>query len=386
MIPLNDVAVIGGGISGTAAAFELARAGAAVTLLEDGTLAHMASGRTLAGVRQSGRHPAELPLARAAVRRWENLADELDADVKYRQDGNLRLARTPEEVPVIRQMVEEQQALDLDLAFLPDNASVREVAPALSESVVAASYCPTDGHADPIATVHAFAQAAARHGADIRTQTRVTRIEAAGGRVAGVQTTDGRVASDVVVVATGIYADHLCATVDLELPLSVNHVSVVQTVPLPPLLKQVLGVANANFAGRQEVGGHLRLTVGSGPFEHPPGELQDDDLQPPANMVATIVERASTVLPAAAKARISRVWGGLIAMTPDHLPVVERSPEIEGLVIAAGFSGHGFCLGPITGQIVRELVVQGEATLPVHPFRRDRFSASTRPTQAQLYG
>src|ERR671916_3154034 len=90
----TEVVVIGGGISGTAAAYELARAGATVTLLEQGSLASMASGWTLGGVRQSGRHSAELPLATAAVARWEHLGEELGADIEYRREGNLRLARS----------------------------------------------------------------------------------------------------------------------------------------------------------------------------------------------------------------------------------------------------------------------------------------------------
>ena len=125
----TEVVVIGGGISGTAAAYELARAGAKVTLLEQGSLASMASGWTLAGVRQSGRHPAELPLATAAVARWERLGEELGADVEYRRGGNLRLARSPEEVSVIQAIVAEQRDLGLDLLYLPDNAAVREIAP-----------------------------------------------------------------------------------------------------------------------------------------------------------------------------------------------------------------------------------------------------------------
>src|SRR5215211_9449403 len=184
----TEVVIIGGGISGTAAAYELARAGAKITLLERGSLANMASGWTLAGVRQSGRHPAELPLASAAVARWEHLGEELGADVEYRREGNLRLARSPEEVPVIQAIVAEQRDLGLDLLYLPDNAAVREIAPALAESVLAASYCPTDGHANPVATVQAFAMAAARHGATLRTDTAVTEIDASSGRIRGVRT------------------------------------------------------------------------------------------------------------------------------------------------------------------------------------------------------
>jgi len=382
----QDAVIIGGGISGTAAAYELARSGASVTLVEKGSLASMASGWTLAGVRQSGRHPAELPLAQAAVRRWETLSEELETDLEYRQEGNLRLARTPQEVEIIARMVEEQRALGLELSFLPDNQAVRQAAPALSEAVLAAAYCPTDGHANPNAAVYAFATAAERAGARILTQTSVTGIEVTGGRVRGVQTTAGPLAAEAVAIAAGVYSDQLCAAVGLNWPLSITHVSVVQTAPLPALLKQVLGVANADFAGRQEVGGRLRMTTATGPWTWPEGELQADDVQPPAQSLGQIIERASLVLPAVAQARVARVWGGLIAMTPDGLPVIERSPEIEGLVIAAGFSGHGFCLGPVTGRLICELVKGEEPSLPLAPFRRTRFAGMTAPAAPELHG
>lgn len=374
-----DVVIVGGGISGTAAAYELAKSGARVTLVEQGDLASMASGWTLAGVRQSGRHAAELPLARAAVKRWQRLSEELDADIEYRQDGNLRLARNPDEIPVIRQIVDEQQALGLDLTFLPDNRAVREIAPALAETVLAASFCPTDGHANPVAAVRAFAAAAERHGATIRTGTVVTGIDApgAGGRARGVQTAEGGIASDVVVVTAGVYTDQLCAPLGLALPLRVRHVSVIQTTPLPPMLRQVLGVASADFAGRQEVSGRFRLTGSGTPWPHQLADRGDEDelIQPPVERVMMALARATAVLPALREARVGRVWGGLIDQTPDALPVIERLPEVEGVIVAAGFSGHGFCLGPITGQIIRELVIDGRSTLPIDPFRLNRFAA-----------
>lgn len=382
-----DVAVVGGGISGVAAAYELAGRGASVALFEGRGLAGMASGWTLAGVRQSGRHPAELPLARAAVARWETLGDELGADVEYRQEGNLRLARNGAEVATIRRVVAEGRAQGLDLAFLPDNAAVRDVAPALAETVPAASFCPTDGHANPTATVRAFAAAAERRGARLWIETTVLAIEVDADRVVGVRTTGGPVAAGAVVVAAGVYAGRLCAPLGIDLPLRLTQVAAVQTVPLPPLVRPVLGVAGADFAGRQQVDGRLRFTGGGQPWGCDLDDLAsgDDAVQPTARHVAAALARGIEVLPGLAEARLARTWGGLIDLTPDALPVIERVPEVAGLVVAAGFSGHGFCLGPITGRIVADLVLDGRTPLPIEPFRRARFAEIGAPAAATLH-
>ncbi len=243
---------------------------------------------------------------------------------------------------------------------MPDNTSIREIAPAIAESVLAASYCPTDGHANPIATVQAFADAAERNGAMLCTETTVTAIDASGGRVRGVHATSGDVAADAVVVAAGVYTTRLCAPLGVDVPIQVRHVAVVQTVPLPPLIQQVLGTAGADFAGRQEVGGRFRLTGGGSPGRTISTTSRRQRCRAPAfRHVIDALQRGIEVLPALAEARVARVWGGLIDATPDALPVIERAPGVDGLVVAAGFSGHGFCLGPVTGQIVRDLVLEG---------------------------
>ena len=99
-----------------------------------------------------------------------------------------------------------------------------------------------------------------------------------------------------------------------------------------------------------------------------------------------MLDRAVAVLPALSDAKVARVWGGLIDLTPDGLPVIERAPEVEGLVIAAGFSGHGFCLGPITGQLVRELITTRRPSLSLEGFRRARFAAPGPKAAAELHG
>jgi sarcosine oxidase subunit beta len=383
-----DVVIIGGGISGTASAYELARLGVPVTLVEQGALASMASGWTLAGVRQSGRETPEIPLAMAAVERWGYLSEELGADVEYRRNGNLRLILDEEARPATEARIAAENGLGLKVEYLPDNAAVREVAPALAEWIPGASFCPTDGHANPTAAVGAFAAAAQRHGAKILTETRVDGIEVVGGKVQGVRTADGIIPADVVVVAAGIYSNSLTAPLGVEIPYELYRVSVIQTTPLPPILAQVLGTSAADFAGRQQVDGRFRFTDGGAHWPHTLEDLSDgyEPIMPTLQTVHEAITSAVSLVPALQAARIARVWGGLVDITPDEIPVIERSQEIEGLVMAAGFSGQGFCLGPVTGQILRDLVVEGETPYPIEPFRRDRFTGQEKPGSASPLG
>jgi sarcosine oxidase subunit beta len=382
-----DVVVIGGGITGVASAYELARSGAAVILLEKGRLAAMASGWTLGGVRQSGRDAAEVPLALAAVRRWGGLAEELGADTGYRRGGNLRLARNEAEVARIRALVQEQRALGLDLDFLPESAAVRAIAPAIGPAVLAASFCPSDGHADPTRAVHAYAAAARRLGADIREGVEAQAIEMSAGRVRGVMTPAGRIATECVVLAAGMHAPALLAPLGLGLPILPKVVTVLQTEPLPPRLGQVFGVANADCAGRQEIDGRLRVTTGIGDWPHDPAAWSDDRLMPPAAELAALIARVSAILPALADARVARIWGGLIDLTPDGLPVLDAPPQIAGLVVAAGFSGHGFGIGPVSGEVAADLALGRRPTHDLAAFRLGRFEARAgRPAELALHG
>ena len=212
---MPDVVIIGGGISGVAAGYLLAQVGISVTLLEQHGLAAMASGWTLAGVRQSGRDPDELPLAMAAVAIWRDLGEELDADIECRQNGNLRLARDDAESAIIRQMVDEQRTLGLDLEFLNGNAAVRAVAPAVSDAVVAASFCPSDGYANPKATVRAYARAAERLGAKIHLGEKVDAILTEHDRIVGVRTHVTTYPAAKVVVAAGMPLD-VCRLAHLD--------------------------------------------------------------------------------------------------------------------------------------------------------------------------
>ena len=385
---MPDVVIVGGGITGAAAAYEIARAGQSVTLFEARRLAAMASGWTLGGVRQSGRDPAELPLATAAVERWGGLDAELGAQTGYRRRGNLRLARTEAEVETIRELVVQQRQLGLEIDYLADNAAIRAIAPAIAPSVLAASFCPGDGHADPIPAVQAFTVAATRHGAIIREGVAVRALTRAGDRITGVETADGEtVPANRVILATGIHAPELLRPLGLALPLFIKLVCVLQSVPLPPLFEQVFGVANADAAGRQEIDGRLRVTTGIGAWPHEPASWTQDALAPRAADIAALIARVSQVLPALADAGVSRIWGGLIDQTPDALPAIDSHTGIEGLIVAAGFSGHGFGIGPVTGEILADLALSRQPRFDLSPFRLDRFANTPAgPAELTLHG
>lgn len=368
----TDVVVVGGGITGCAAAYAIAKSGARVTLLEARGIAAMGSGWSLGGVRQSGRHPAELPLALAAVQRWPTLADELGGPTEYRQKGNLRLARTEAEVVRIRALVADQKAAGLDLRFLASTTDVRALAPAISERVLAASFCPTDGHANPALTTRTFATAAARHGAIVREDVACRGLRFDNDRVVGVETSDGPISADRVVVAAGLASPRLIAP--LALPMRATIVNVIQTEPIAPVLDQVFGVANADCAGRQEADGRLRVTTGVEAWHGDAGNWTEANLAPRPARVAAMLAHISYVLAPLQGAQIARTWGGLIDLTPDALPVLD-SPR-PGLIVASGFSGHGFGIGPVCGEIAADLALGRTSRFDLAPFRLDRFSGS----------
>lgn len=383
---MPDVIVIGGGITGLATACALADAGLGVSLLEARQLGAMASTWTLGGVRQSGRDPAELPLARAAVAQWAEWHHILGGETGYRRRGNLRLARNVEEAEAIRAMVAAQRALGLNLDYLPDLKDIRAIAPAIGDGVVAASFCPDDGHADPDRTISALAGHARRKGVILQERMPALRLLVQAGRVVGVETPGGALHADRVIVACGLQSAALLEPLGLVLPMVAKRVCVIQTTPQPPAFEQVFGVANADCAGRQEIDGRFRVTTGIGDWPGDPARWTEATLRPSFADTAALIARTTPILPLLAAAGLERVWGGLIDLTPDALPVLDAPAGCPGLVIGAGFSGHGFGIGPVSGQILRALALGETTPFDLAPFRLDRFPPDAVQMPLTLHG
>lgn len=416
-----DVVVIGGGIIGLAAAYELARGGLSVVLLERDRLGRAQSGRNLGFVRQQGRAPAELPLMMAANRRWSQLSKELGRDVEWRQGGNLRLTSDPRKAARYEKWVALARDHGLDTRPVSDE-EIRSLLPGVQGSWLLGIMTATDGHADPEAACAAYAEAARRLGVALVEGCEVAGIATAGGRVTGVMTALGEVTAPAVVLAAGAGSSALARRAGLAIPQRTVRQTVVLTAPMRPLTD--VAAWTGELFLRQDARGRLRLAsesrnqVGLAPggihdtisylrsYQANRGELQLPkswrDLAraiagpvartggyhpvpaPSAADTRYCIERARRYFPDAGEIYLERAWAGEIDGTPDALPVLDVPATPAGLVLATGLSGHGFGLSPVIGQIVARLVFAHEPAFDLTPFRLRRFRDGTPLEPAHL--
>ncbi len=348
-----EVVIVGGGVIGSAIAYHVARQGRSVLVVERATPAAepAASWASAGGVRRQGRHPAEAALAVEAIARWRTLEEELDADLHYRRAGNLKLAEDDAEADRLAAYVHEQVANGFADVRLVDRAEALAIVPGLNDRVVAGSYAPSDGHANPALTTRAFAAAAVRYGAVYRNGTETIGLLRSGDRVTGVRATDGVVSADAVVLAAGVWSDDLAAAVGLRLPIRTVALQMLRSTPAPVgTLRPVIGALGRLLSLKQLPGGEFLLSGGW--LGDPTEGRRSYTLR--SESEAGNWSAAVGLLPAVGNQRIARKWCGLEAQSFDGIPFVGSAPGIEGLVIAAGFSGHGFAIAPAIGRAVAD--------------------------------
>ncbi len=344
-----EVAVIGGGVIGTSIAWHLARRGVRVTLIEQRGLASAASGSSAGGVRQQGRDLREMPLAIASIARWEHLSEELEADIHYLREGHIQVTEREDDLSRMRESIARQQAVGLDIRLVEGDDLI-ELVPGITRQALAGTYTENDGHANPILTTHAFATAAIREGARVMLNTRVTGIERRGGRIVGLDTTNGKIACDWLVLAAGAWSPSLTTTLglDLELPITPIGLQMMATAPMPQLLHQVVGALNRNLSLKQIPSGNY--VIGGG---WPGNSNLDTNLATPRHeSILGSMTDSSAIFPALRQAQLERVWVGIEAETIDQVPILGPVPGIDNLTIATGFTGHGFALSPIVVQLM----------------------------------
>jgi sarcosine oxidase subunit beta len=363
-----DAVIIGGGVMGCAIAYNLAKAGLKPVVIEKSDIGGEASGSNGGGVRQSARNLKEMPLAMESIQIYGQLHEELGMDVEYVREGNLRLCTTEEELESMRQAVENQKKVGLELLML-DRKQVLELNPHVGEKIIGASYCPTDGHVNPFLVTYAFFLKAKSLGARFFTHEEAQEIRMQKGKVTAVVTDKNVFETDLVIDAAGIAGRKVANMVGLDLPLRPIFSEALITEAYPPLFKQMVGHAKGLFYGRQTVHGPFFWGgfVGTEQFIYREGKPLFHYIGP------AISQMVIDFFPVLKDLNVIRMWSGLIAQMADAIPVLGFTQEVPGFVFATGFSGHGFGLAPVIGRLMSELILDCKTSIPIHDFCYGRF-------------
>ncbi len=369
-----DTIIIGGGVIGCAAAYYLAKRGASVIVLEKSdNIGDGGSSRNGGGVRQSGRDKRELPLAMYGIEHiWPTLSEELGMDIEYVKKGNLRLGKTEKHLEILSHLAEVGRSCGLDMRMI-DGKEVRELNPYLSDEVIGASWCPTDGHANPLLTTLAFYRRARQLGARFITGEEVVKLRKIKGKARQAVTKDGVFEGEHIIVAAGYGSRAITNTVGVDIPMSKKLLEALVTEAEPQMFPQMLGTAEADFYGHQTKHGSF-VFGGSSGLEgvnldnH--GHLATSSITAPC-----ICRGIMKYVPKLADAKIVRTWAGWEDACVDGVPVISFIPEVPGLIVACAFTGHGFGISPVVGKLLSEMVLDGKPSIDLSALRYDRFHA-----------
>ena len=368
-----DVIIIGSGVIGCAAAYYLAKKGTSVIVLDkDENIGNGGSARNGGGVRQSGRDPRELPLAMYAVNNlWPNLSEELGVNVEYHKEGNLRLGKTERHLEILQGLTDRATDCGLEVRMI-DGAEVRAINPYLSEEVIGASWCATDGHANPLMTTLGYYRAARRMGVQFYTGEEVTELQTVKGKARRVITRKNVFEGEKIIVAAGYESRWILESVGIDIPMSKDLIEALVTEVEAPMFPQMLGTADADFYGHQTDHGSFVFGGASG-FE---SVNKDNGHNMTSSITAPCICRGiMKYIPKLADAKIVRTWAGYEDVSADGVPVIGEIKEVPGLIVACAFTGHGFGISPIVGTLLAEIAREENTTLDLSAFRYDRFKA-----------
>lgn len=417
-----DVVVIGGGIIGVSCAYYLAQKGMRVALCEKGLIGAEQSSRNWGWVRQMGRNEAEIPLSVQSLRLWRGLNEALGMDTGFRQTGITYLCRTHAEMAEYEKWKEAASIYQVETRIL-GKADLPDVLPGVADGFVGGMYTASDGRAEPSQSAPAIARGAVQLGAHVMTRCAVRSIETAGGSVYGVITEHGPIRCRQVVLAGGSWSRLFAGNLGVDLPSlkvlgSVARISSVDGVSDMP-------VGASNFAFRRRLDGGFTLAqrnANAVPIVPDSFRLFTDfsaqlitswkelklrlshrfleelrtarhwqadavtifekirvlDPDPNPRFLQGGLEHLGRAFPAFQNSRITHSWGGLIDTTPDAVPVIGPVERIPGFFIASGFSGHGFGIGPGSGQMVAQMIAGEDPFVDPTPFRLERFARLRR--------
>lgn len=414
-----DVVIAGAGIMGCAAAYYLARQGIKAVVLDKSRIAGQQSTRAWGFVRQQGRDPSEMPLAIAGNRLWLGLEEELQADLGWRQGGCLYIGHDAAQMARYEACLETSRRHGVDTRLLSAE-EVRALVPGFEAPQIGGLFTPSDGQAEPKLVAPAFARRAAELGARFFEGCGLTGIEVAGGKVVAARTEHGEIRSDHIICAAGAASWRVLRSLGIALPQHQVRGTVARTSSGPDVgavacigggigwRQRSDGSFNLANDARVDVDvtpGHLRaLEWYMGPLlqhyrsfnfklngaflndvcqrlprseSHANGPLvgvRDPLLAANDSDIRACLSRLRKALPSQANVQIVERWAGGIDVLPDGIPVIDAPATPRGLMVATGFCGHGFALGPVVGKTLADWLATGQPPMNLHDLRLSRYA------------
>lgn len=366
-----DVVIIGGGVMGASTAYHLANRGCTnIVLLErEPFFGAGATGKNAGGIRHQFATEINIRLSLKSIAMLERFEEEPGYPIDLRFCGYLFLLTRQEDVEAFQRHVALQHRLGVMTEWLTHDEVARRLPQVRTDDVLAGTFYSRDGLADPAGVTQGYINGARRLGAKPFTEVEVTGIVVEGGRVRGVRTSQGDIATPVVVNAAGPWAALVGRMAGVDIPVQPVRRQILVTTPLPeipPDFPFVIDFAQSLYFHRE---GEGLLTGMSNPDERPGF---DQSVDPAWELVH--LEAAIQRLPLLERAGKAAAWAGLYEVSPDAHPILGRVAELEGFYCINGFSGHGFMHGPIAGLLLAEEILDGAAhTLDIAPLRPDRF-------------
>lgn len=374
---MSDYLIVGGGIYGCGVAWQLAKRGAAVQLLEARTIASGASGGLgERGVRANGRDLRELPLMRLAYDMWTSLHDDIGGATGYRRLGHLDLIEREQDLARAPAQVWLQNKRGIKSELL-DAGELRELEPNLSEDVIAAIYCPNDGVADHAQTTRSMARAARAAGADIIEGARVTGMQLENGRVRSVtaeiagESVEFPVEQQLILLSNAHIADFVQRELAVQLPVwrMLPQVMALEAT-MPPPMTHLIGHAHRTLAIKPLLDGRVMISGGwRGRWDAATGRGT-----PIAEQVEGNRQEALAVYPSLAGLAVDEVYTDRAEMVCiDGIPIIDTLPGAENMLIGVGWSGHGWAIAPAVTMLMAKWILDGERPSLLAPFAWSRF-------------
>jgi len=375
-----DVVIAGGGISGCALAYQLAKRNVDVVLLERETLGSQSTGKCAGGVRQQFSTEDNVRVMRLSVKLLESFEQETGHPADFRQIGYLFVFTQPQQVEDFRHNMEMWHRVGLTEARWVDPTEAAKMVPVMNvEDVLGCTFCPTDGIASPADVTAGYATAARRLGARLREGVEVTGIDIASGRVQGVRTSAGDIATRLVINCAGPWAASIGRMAGLEIPVLPyrRHIAVTGAFPAVPRNTPMTVDFHTSLYFHPEGDGVL---MGMSDRTEPPAYVTDVNW----DFLEKMFEQAARRAPALAGAGVKTAWAGLYESTPDHQAILGPIAEIEGFWCAAGFSGHGFMQAPAAALLVTQLLLDKKSEIDISSFAFERFARGALVTERNI--